>query len=225
MKGCYFSLVLQREWIWGWRLITLFHGHGEYRHISLGPVEYFWLALTVIFPACWTKYATSCNIVQVCACSVIDMNEQDRPLWKSMVAPVSKHLPSWTRQNFLQTLNSNVNLGWRRVVFFYLFVCCCFSCTARCRVTRFCTHNPDLWITKDCMQTPSLQHWCHQLAMFNFLLRQKLSLGWSAGASAPPTPPPTLWVQGSVRLDSRVWWIKPCSDGGEAIAFVCHGDG
>ena len=118
VKGCYFSLVLQREWIRGWRLITLFHGHGEYRHISLGPVEYFWLALTVIFPACSTKYATSCNIVQVCACSVIDMNEKDRPLWKSTVAPVSKHLPSWTWQKYLQTLNSNVNLGWRNVVFF-----------------------------------------------------------------------------------------------------------
>lgn len=113
VKGSYFSLVLQREWIWGWRLITLFHGH-----VSLGPVEYFWLALTVIFPACWTKYATSCNIVQVCACSVIDMNEQDRPLSESTVAPVSKHLPSWTWQEFLQTLNSNMNLGWGKKLFF-----------------------------------------------------------------------------------------------------------
>lgn len=140
------------------------------------------------------------------------MNEQDRPLWKSTVAPVSKHLPSWTWQKYLQTLNSNVNLGWKKVVFFYLFVCC-FSCTAHCRVTRFCTHNPDLWITKDRMQTPSLQHWCHQLAMFNFLLRQKLSLGWSAGASTPTHPTPSsvgprlcAFRQQGVMDKTMLWW-------------------
>ena len=114
----------------------------------------------------------------------------------------------------------------KKVVFLILLFVCCFSCTAHCRVTGFCTRNPDLWITKDRMLTPSLQLWCHQLAVFNFLLRQKLSLGWSAGATPPPpTPSPTLWVQGSVLLDSSVWWIKLCSDGGEKNAFVYDGDG